>query len=225
MAKRTIRRRHFLAGAGAAVVGAAATVKPAQGEGARAPAAPATPAADVVLRNGKVITIDARVDGHRGDRRFERQDHRGRPERRDGAAYRSRHARRRPQGQGGHSRHHRRPCAYGPGRAAQRVSVARARALDPRHPGPDRRARARQEAGRVDRHHADRRSAVLLSTSPTSSPKSAGRRGRSSIRRRRTTRSISARSGGSGAERSRSCPAPTPRRSSAPASRATPRRR
>jgi predicted amidohydrolase YtcJ len=57
MARRTIERRHFLAGAGAAA-GAAAMVKPVQGEGARAPAAPATVAADLILLNGKVITID-----------------------------------------------------------------------------------------------------------------------------------------------------------------------
>jgi predicted amidohydrolase YtcJ len=45
MAKRAIERRRFLSGT-------------AQGEGARPPAAPATPAADLILRNGKVITID-----------------------------------------------------------------------------------------------------------------------------------------------------------------------
>jgi predicted amidohydrolase YtcJ len=61
MAKRTIRRRSFLSGAGAsaaAAAGVAAVVKPAQGQPARAPAVPATAAADIVLRNGKVITID-----------------------------------------------------------------------------------------------------------------------------------------------------------------------
>jgi predicted amidohydrolase YtcJ len=61
MAKRTIRRRHFLSGAGASAAvaaGVAAVVKPARGEGARAPAAPATAAADLILRNGKIITID-----------------------------------------------------------------------------------------------------------------------------------------------------------------------
>jgi predicted amidohydrolase YtcJ len=62
MARRTIRRRHFLSGAGAAsaavAAGTAAVVKPAQGEPARVPAAPATAAADLILRNGKVITID-----------------------------------------------------------------------------------------------------------------------------------------------------------------------
>ena len=59
MAKRTIRRRNFLSGAGAASAAVmAAAVKPAQGEGARAPAAAATAAADLVLRNGKIITID-----------------------------------------------------------------------------------------------------------------------------------------------------------------------
>ncbi len=59
MAKRTIRRRNFLSGAGAASAAVvAAAVKPEQGEGARAPAAAATAAADLVLRNGKIITID-----------------------------------------------------------------------------------------------------------------------------------------------------------------------
>lgn len=54
MAKRTMRRRHFLSGAGAAVVGAA-IAGPAQGQGAT----PAKAAADIVLRNGKIITIDS----------------------------------------------------------------------------------------------------------------------------------------------------------------------
>jgi predicted amidohydrolase YtcJ len=57
MAKRSIRRRHFLSGAGAAAA-VVAVAGPAQGEGARLPGAPATPAADIVLRNGKIITID-----------------------------------------------------------------------------------------------------------------------------------------------------------------------
>jgi len=62
MAKRTIRRRSFLSGAGASAAvaaGVAAVVKPAQGQPARAPATPAAAAADIVLRNGKIITIDA----------------------------------------------------------------------------------------------------------------------------------------------------------------------
>ena len=54
MAKRTMRRRHFLSGAGTVAMGAA-IAKPAQGQGA----APATAAADVILRNGKIITIDS----------------------------------------------------------------------------------------------------------------------------------------------------------------------
>jgi predicted amidohydrolase YtcJ len=62
MARRTIRRRRFLSGAGAAsaavAAGIAAVAKPARGEPARAPAAPATAAADLILRNGKVIAID-----------------------------------------------------------------------------------------------------------------------------------------------------------------------
>src|SRR5262245_10883776 len=58
MAKRTMRRRQFLSGAGAAA--AVAPLKSAQGEGARAPVAPATPAADLILRNGKIITSDGK---------------------------------------------------------------------------------------------------------------------------------------------------------------------
>src|SRR5262245_58395520 len=57
MAKRTIRRRQFLSGVGAAAVGAAAS--PAQGQG-RPPAAPADVAADLILLNGKIITIDSK---------------------------------------------------------------------------------------------------------------------------------------------------------------------
>jgi predicted amidohydrolase YtcJ len=61
MAKRTIRRRHFLTAAGAtgAVAAGLATVTSAPGQPTRAPAAPAPAAADIVLRNGKVITVDA----------------------------------------------------------------------------------------------------------------------------------------------------------------------
>jgi predicted amidohydrolase YtcJ len=59
MAKRTMRRRHFLAGAGAAATGAA-IANPAQGQGANIPATPATAAADLILRNGKIITIDGK---------------------------------------------------------------------------------------------------------------------------------------------------------------------
>src|SRR5688572_15200480 len=60
MAKRAIERRRFLSGAATASValGAMSAATTAQGEGARPPAAPATPAADLILRNGKVITID-----------------------------------------------------------------------------------------------------------------------------------------------------------------------
>ena len=55
MARRTIQRRRFLAGAGAvSATAVAGTAKPVQAQ----PAAPAKPAADIVLRNGKVITID-----------------------------------------------------------------------------------------------------------------------------------------------------------------------
>lgn len=56
MAKRTMRRRQFLSGAGAAAAGAVA-VTPARGQGA----APATAAANLILRNGKIITIDGKA--------------------------------------------------------------------------------------------------------------------------------------------------------------------
>ncbi|MBX9776743.1 MAG: amidohydrolase [Xanthobacteraceae bacterium] len=60
MAERAIERRRFLSGAATASValGAMSAATTAQGEGARPPAAPVTPAADLILRNGKVITID-----------------------------------------------------------------------------------------------------------------------------------------------------------------------
>ncbi|MPZ36918.1 MAG: amidohydrolase family protein [Rhizobiales bacterium] len=59
--KRTIQRRQFLSGAGAAgaAAGAVAVVRPAQGQPARVSATPAMAVADAVLRNGKIITIDA----------------------------------------------------------------------------------------------------------------------------------------------------------------------
>ena len=63
MAKQTIQRRHFLSGAATAVSrwrSGAATHGARRG---RPPAAPATAAADLILRNGKIITIDARFDG------------------------------------------------------------------------------------------------------------------------------------------------------------------
>ena len=108
---------------------------------------------------------------------------------------------------------------------AQRLPGARTRALDPGHPGSHRRARPRQEARRMDRHHADRRSALLL--------RRAGHPGREALADAAGARRR-------GAEQSgvhpldlgllarhvcRSSPAPTPRRSSAPASRATRSRR
>ncbi len=55
--ERTIQRRGFLAGIGAAGAAAVATSS-AHGEPGRVAAAPATPPADLVLRNAKVITID-----------------------------------------------------------------------------------------------------------------------------------------------------------------------
>src|SRR6266545_7432879 len=50
-------RRRFVAGAGAAAAGAAAG-RPAQPGLARAAANPATPQADIILKNGKIITVD-----------------------------------------------------------------------------------------------------------------------------------------------------------------------
>jgi predicted amidohydrolase YtcJ len=59
-AKQAIERRRFLSGAATAGValGAAGAVNQTRGEGARVPATPAMPAADLILRNGKIITID-----------------------------------------------------------------------------------------------------------------------------------------------------------------------
>ena len=62
MTKRKIQRRQFLTVASAVSAAMATGVgggKPARGQAATTPAMPATPAADLVLRNGKVITIDA----------------------------------------------------------------------------------------------------------------------------------------------------------------------
>ncbi len=72
-------------------------------------------------------------------------------------------------------------------------------------------ARSKQ-AGRVDRHHADRRSALLLRRAREVSRRNAGPRAPISMRRRPTTRSTSARSGAIGAERFRWCRVPIPRR-------------
>ena len=120
------------------------------------------PPAEIVLRNAHIITVDGRgsiaqaiaiADGkmlavgadadmathHRAANaplRHEGPHHRAGPDRR--------------------------PCPHGPRGASAHLPVARPGPLDQGHPGSHRRARARQEAGRVDRHHADRRSAVLL---------------------------------------------------------------
>ena len=147
-----------------------------------------------------------------GNRGRGRADRGGRAGRGHGRAYRSGDAGNRSQRQDRHSRAHRRPRAYGPRGAAQRVPGARPRALDPRHTGADRRARAGQATGRVDRHHADRRSALLLRRARDPGREALADAQSSSMRRRRTIRSISARSGAIGAEPFRWCPAPTPRR-------------
>ena len=102
---------------------------------------------------------------------------------------------------------------------------ARQGPLDQGHPGPHRRARPQQEARRMDRHHADRRSALLLRHAGHPRREALADPAGTRRRRARTIRSSSARSGATGAARCRSCPAPTPRRSSAPASPATPSRR
>ena len=100
--------------------------------------------------------------GRRGNRHRRRQDPRGRPRRRHGGAHRADDARARSQQAHRHAGPDRRPRPHGPRGAAQCLPGARQGALDQGHPGPHRRTRPRQEARRMDRHHADRRSALLL---------------------------------------------------------------
>jgi predicted amidohydrolase YtcJ len=54
-----IPRRGFLIGAGTAVAAGAALVSPAAAQAPRVPAQPTVVPADVILKNGKVITVDA----------------------------------------------------------------------------------------------------------------------------------------------------------------------
>src|SRR5215813_14243243 len=59
MTNRSIPRRHFLAAAGAAAVGARARSAKAQGSAPRIPASPLVPPADTILKNSKIVTVDA----------------------------------------------------------------------------------------------------------------------------------------------------------------------
>ena len=158
-----IPRRRFLAGA-AAAAGDLVGRRSAQAQGTSNAPAGRSP------RGARRHDPQERQDRHRRcglhDRAIGRRRGRphlgGRSRRRHGGARGPDDAHRRSEGQDGRSRPDRRPRPHGPRGAAQRLPVARARPLDPRHPGPDRRARARQAAGRMDRDHADRRSALLL---------------------------------------------------------------
>ena len=175
-------RREFLKVAAGASLG---TIMPAQAQSPSLPASPLTRPADLVLTNGKIITVDRDFTHCAGDRRSPATgssrsvrdaamaaliapatrivDLKGRaviPGLVDGHAHMDREG------------------------LKSDLSGARARSLDPRHPGSHRRARAQQAARRVDRDHADRRSAVSISTCRTSLPRSAGRPGRSSMPRR-----------------------------------------
>jgi len=60
MTKRLIPRRRFLAGAGAIVSGglAGSPSASAQGDAPGVPAAPSVPPADIILRNGNIVTVD-----------------------------------------------------------------------------------------------------------------------------------------------------------------------
>jgi len=60
MTKRPILRRRFLTGAAAAAAGglAASHLAKAQGDAPRTPATPRVPPADLILKNGKIVTVD-----------------------------------------------------------------------------------------------------------------------------------------------------------------------
>ena len=188
----TVPRRQFLQAMGA--VGTASTVSMlsnglsspanAQANLMAAPASAGRGPADLVLKNGKIITVDAAftiaqaiaIAGERivavgpdaamaahigpATRVIDLNGKTVIPGLTDGHAHMDREALRNvfP--------------AFGP------------RALDQRHPGAHRRARARQAAGRVDRHHADRRSALLFRRARDSRGEALADARRSSMRRR-----------------------------------------
>ena len=224
MADGSIPRRDFLVSAGAGVAATMAAGSSAQGAKrtarVRRRAAGRSYPEERQRHHHRRPVVDRRSDRH-----CRRQDPRRRSGRCDGGAHRARNARARSQEADRHARPDRRPRPHGPRGAAQRLSGARQGALDQGHPGSHRRARPRQEARRVGRHHADRRSALLLRHARSARREALADAAGARRRPRRTIRSSSARSGATGAARFRSSPAPTPRRSSAPASPATPSRR
>ena len=97
-----------------------------------------------------------RIHDRAGNRDRRRSHPGGRAGCRNGASYWTGDAGRRPAGQDCHAGYHRWPRPCRSRGVAQRISLARARALDRRYQGQDRGPRAQQAAGRLDRHHADR---------------------------------------------------------------------
>ncbi len=152
-------RREFLKVAAGASLG---TIMPAQAQSPSLPASPLVRPADLVLTNGKIITVDrgftiaqaiaiagdrivavgpdAAMAAHTapGTRVVDLKGKAVMPGLVDGHAHMDREGLK---------------TVY---------PAARTRALDPRHPGSHCRARAQQAARRMDRDHADRRSAVLF---------------------------------------------------------------
>ena len=148
----TVPRRQSLqamgaAGAASMLSNGLATSAQAQADRPTAPASVGRGPADLVLQNGKVITVDgaftiAQAIAIAGERIVAVGP--------DAAMAAHTGPATRIIDLNGKTvipGHHRRPRAYGPRGAARRVPRARPRALDPRHPGPHRRARARQAPG------------------------------------------------------------------------------
>ena len=141
--------------------------------------------ADLVLKNGKIITVDAaftiaQAIAIAGDRIVAVGPDAAMAAH-TGPATRSSISK----GQSRHSRAHRRPRPHGPrGPCTACFSVAWRPALDPRHPGSHRRTRPRQAS--PANGSSPCRSAIrpIISDVPTFSPRSAGPRGRNSMRRR-----------------------------------------
>ncbi len=123
-----------------------------------------------------------------GDRHRRRADRRRRRGCGNGGACRTGDPHHRSEGQVRHPRSDRRSCSHGSRGPQEYLSFARARAFDPRRPGPHRRPRAQDQARRVDRHHADRRSAVLLQRTGGSRRKAMAKAPRSRCRRPQQSR-------------------------------------
>src|SRR5215471_16970270 len=205
-----IRRRHFIVGAGATFMGALASSHSAktQADLPRSPATPLVRPADMILKNGQIITVDpastiAQAIAIAADRII-------------------------AVGSNDAMATHLSP--------ATRVIDLRGKTVVPGltdgHAHMDREALRNifPSLGRVRSIHdiQDRIAELARMRKPgewiITMPNGAGRRGRSLIRSRPTTLSTSAPSGAFGEALCRWSPAPTPRHSSAPASRATPSR-